>query len=121
MIIDAVRSSPSPLRVAGALGLVASAWIAVLVALSFFSPAGHAIAILGSPERALSALAQAGGTVVSQGRYVTIARSDRAGFVARLYAAGALLVLDADQVGGCSGLTAATRRPAIAALSPPRL
>jgi hypothetical protein len=35
---------------------------------------------------------------------VTIARSDDAGFVARLYAAGALLVLDAEQAGGCSGL-----------------
>ena len=36
-------------------------------------------------------------------QYVTFARSDDAGFVARLYAAGAILVLDADQVGGCSG------------------
>ena len=35
---------------------------------------------------------------------MTIARSDDAGFVARLYAAGALLVLDAEQAGGCSGL-----------------
>jgi hypothetical protein len=31
------------------------------------------------------------------------ARSDDAGFVVRLYAAGALLVLDAEQAGGCSG------------------
>jgi hypothetical protein len=33
--------------------------------------------------------------ILASNRYVTIARSDDAGFVARLYAAGALLVLDA--------------------------
>ena len=35
---------------------------------------------------------------------ITFARSGDAGFVARLYAAGALLVLDAEQAGRCSGL-----------------
>jgi len=35
---------------------------------------------------------------------LTITPSDDAGFVTDLYAAGALLVLDAEQAGGCSGL-----------------
>jgi hypothetical protein len=55
-------------------------------------------------QQALAAVAKAGGRILASNNYVTIARSDDAGFVARLYAAGALLVLDAEQAGGCSGL-----------------
>ena len=47
---------------------------------------------------------QADGRVLASFEYVMIARSNDARFVGRLYAAGALLVLDADQAGGCSGL-----------------
>ena len=43
------------------------------------------------------------------GRAWAILDSDDAGFVARLYAAGALLVLDAEQAGGCSGLSPSLR------------
>jgi hypothetical protein len=49
-------------------------------------------------------VAKANGRILTSSDYVTIARSDDAGFVAELYAAGALLVLDAEQAGGCSGL-----------------
>ena len=42
--------------------------------------------------------------MLAANNYVTFARSDDADFVTRLYAAGALLVLDAEQAGGCSGL-----------------
>ena len=88
--------------------LVAAGWLAVVFALTFVSPAGRAMAIVGDPARALAAIAQANGRVLSANGYVTIARSDDADFVARLYAAGALLVLDAEQAGGCSG---GVRRP----------
>ena len=62
------------------------------------------MAIIGPPAQALAAVVQANGRILASNDYVTIARSDEAGFVARLYAAGALLVLDAEQAGGCSGL-----------------
>ena len=62
------------------------------------------MAIVGPPAQALAAVVKANGHILASNDYVTIARSDDAGFVARLYAAGALLVLDAEQAGGCSGL-----------------
>ena len=62
------------------------------------------MAIIGPPSQALAAIAKANGRILASNDYFTIARSDDAGFVARLYAAGALLVLDAEQAGGCSGL-----------------
>ena len=91
-------------RIAGAIGLVICGWLAVVVASTFGSAAGKSMAIIGPPSQALAAIARAGGRVLASSDYVTIARSDDAGFVARLYAAGALLVLDAEQAGGCSGL-----------------
>jgi hypothetical protein len=86
-----------------ASALVTAGWLAVVLALTFFSPAGRAMAIVGDPAQAFAAVSAANGRVLSASRYVTIARSDDAGFVSRLYAAGALLVLDAEQAGGCSG------------------
>ena len=83
--------------------LVVTGWLAVVLTLTFFSPAGRAMAIVGDPAQAFDAVARANGRVLSAGRYVTIARSDEPDFVARLYAAGALMVLDAEQAGGCSG------------------
>ena len=62
------------------------------------------MAIVGPSSQALAVIAKANGRILASNDYVTIARSDDAGFVARLYAAGALLVLDAEQAGGCSGL-----------------
>jgi hypothetical protein len=52
----------------------------------------------------VAAVARANGRILASNGYVTIARSDDADFVGHLYAAGALLVLDAEQAGGCSGL-----------------
>jgi len=91
-------------RIAGAIGLVICGWVAVVVALTFGSAPGKSMAIIGPPSQALAVIARAEGRVLASSDYVTIARSDDAGFVARLYAAGALLVLDAEQAGGCSGL-----------------
>src|SRR5437016_3262000 len=91
-------------RIAGAIALVVFGWIAVVVALTFGSAPGKSMAIVGPQSQALAAIAKANGSILASNDYVTIARSDDAGFVARLYAAGALLVLDAEQAGGCSGL-----------------
>ena len=98
-------------RIAGAIALVACGWFAIVVALTFGSAPGKSMAIIGPPSQALAAVVRANGRILASNDYVTIARSDDAGFVARLYAAGALLVLDAEQAGGCSGLP-----PAIASL-----
>ena len=68
------------------------------------------MAVVGPPAQALAAIVKANGHVLASSNYLTIARSDDAGFVARLYAAGALLVLDAEQAGGCTGLP--PKRPA---------
>ena len=91
-------------RVAGAVALVVSGWLAVVIALTFGSAPGNSMAIIGPSAQALAAIAKANGRILAATDYVTFARSDDPGFVARLYAAGALLVLDAEQAGGCSGL-----------------
>ena len=91
-------------RIAGAIALVVAGWLAVVVALTFGSAPGKSMAIVGPPSQALAVIAKAGGRILTSNDYVTIVRSDDTHFVARLYAAGALLVLDAEQAGGCSGL-----------------
>jgi hypothetical protein len=91
-------------RIAAAIALVACGWLTVVVAVTFASAPGKSMAIVGPPAQALAAIVKANGRILAANDYVTIARSDDAGFVARLYAAGALLVLDAEQTGGCSGL-----------------
>lgn len=89
-------------RIAGAIALVVCGWLAVVVALTFGSAPGKSMAIIG--PQALAAVVKANGRILSSSDYITIARSDDADFVAHLYAAGAMLVLDAEQAGGCSGL-----------------
>jgi len=88
------RRMPSSRRIAGAIALVACGWLTVVIALTFGS----------APGKSMAVIAKANGRILAASDYVTIARSDEDGFVARLYAAGALLVLDAEQAGGCSGL-----------------
>jgi hypothetical protein len=91
-------------RIAGAIALVICGWLVVVIALTFGSPPGKSMAVIGPQADALAAVVKANGRILSSNDFVTIARSDEAGFVPRLYAAGALLVLDAEQAGGCSGL-----------------
>jgi hypothetical protein len=98
------RSARRWSRIAGAIALVIVGWLAVVVALTFGSAPGKSMAIVGPQSQALAAIAKANGQILASNNYVTIARSDDAGFVASLYAAGAFLVLDAEQAGGCSGL-----------------
>jgi hypothetical protein len=90
-------------RIAGAIALVVCGWLAFVTALTFGSAPGKSMAIIGPPAQALAAITKANGRILASNNYVTIARSDDADFVGRLYAAGALLVLDAEQAGGCSG------------------
>ncbi len=91
-------------RIAGAGVLVVCGWLAVVIALTFGSAPGKSMAIIGPQAQALAAVTKANGRILASNDYVTIARSDDSNFVARLYAAGVLLVLDAEQAGGCSGL-----------------
>jgi hypothetical protein len=108
MIIEGRRPVSAGLRplrrIAAATALVAAGWFAIVVVLTFASAPGKSMAIVGPPARALAAVVKANGHILTSNSYVTIARSDDADFVARLYAAGALLVLDAEQAGGCGGL-----------------
>ncbi|WOH48755.1 hypothetical protein [Bradyrhizobium sp. sBnM-33] len=90
-------------RIAGAIALVVCGWLTVISALTFGSAPGKSMAVIGPPAQALAAITKANGRILASNNYVTIARSDDADFVGRLYAAGALLVLDAEQAGGCSG------------------
>ena len=91
-------------RIALAVTLVVAGWLALVVALTFGTSPGRSLAVIGPQAEAIAAIAKANGRVLSSNAYVTIARSDAADFVSRLYTAGALLVLDAEQAGGCNGL-----------------
>ena len=95
-------------RIAGGIALVTGGWLAIVVALTFGSAPGKSMAIVGPASQAMAAIARANGRILASNGFVTIARSDDSGFVARLYAAGALLVLDAEQAGGCSGMPPAS-------------
>jgi hypothetical protein len=88
---------------AAAVALVVAGWLALVVALTFGTAPGRSLAVIGPQTQAIAAIAEADGRVLASNAYVTIARSNTANFVSRLYAAGALLVLDAEQAGGCNG------------------
>jgi hypothetical protein len=75
----------------------------LVIGLSFAAGPERSIAIIGPQAQAIAAVEKAKGDILVAYDYVTIARSEEPGFVGRLYAAGALLVLDADQAGGCTG------------------
>lgn len=93
-----------PLRIAAGVTLVVCGWLTLVVGLTFAAGPDKSIAIIGPQAQAIAAVVKAKGHILVAYDYVTIARSEEPGFVGRLYGAGALLVLDADQAGGCSGL-----------------
>ncbi|OAF11119.1 hypothetical protein [Bradyrhizobium neotropicale] len=99
------RTGLRPLgRIALAIPLVVAGWLVLVVALTFGTSPGRSLAVIGPQAQAIAAVARANGRVLASSAYVTIASSDAADFVSRLYNAGALLVLDAEQAGGCNGL-----------------
>ena len=79
-------------------------WLSLVIGLTFAAGPEKSIAVVGPQAQAIAAVVKAKGHILVAYDYITIARSNEAGFVGRLYAAGALLVLDADQAGGCTGL-----------------
>ena len=86
-----------------------AAWTAIAAAMSFAAPVGTSVAVFGLPGRAMAATIEADGRLVSIGDNVVIARSDAPDFIRRLYAAGALLVLDARIAEGCTGRKRTTK------------
>jgi hypothetical protein len=80
-----------------------AAWTAIAAAMSFVAPAGTSVAVFGMSGQALAAVTAADGRFIQLGDKVVVARSDAPDFIRKLYAAGALLVLDARIAEGCTG------------------
>jgi hypothetical protein len=99
-----------PLTFIGMLTLVLLTWTGLLLALTFTAPPGQPLAIVTLPSRALEVVATAGGSYESTGGPLVITRSGETGFVRRLYAAGALMVIDARVVLACHSLLAKAKR-----------
>ena len=80
-----------------------AAWTSIAAALALVMPPGRSIAVIGPAVDGVRAVVAAGGLILRADRLMVVARSDDPQFVRRLYGAGALLVLDAEDAGGCSG------------------
>jgi hypothetical protein len=83
---------------------VLGCWLALLLVMPFVGPRGRDVAVVGDRAAAIRAITAAGGEVVQLRGRVTLARSPRAGFAARLYAAGAPLVLEGRIGAGCAAV-----------------
>jgi hypothetical protein len=94
------------LKFIGMLALALLAWSGILLALTFTAPPGQPLAIVTLPGRGLDVVAAADGSFEGFGGPAVITRSKEAGFVRRLYAAGALMVIDARVVLACHNLLA---------------
>ena len=89
---------------------VLGVWTCILVGMAFFSAPGSSVAIFTAPGRAAETAVEAGGSLEEFSSMIAITRSDQPGFVARLYGAGALLVIDARVVAGCRAVWRRGRR-----------
>ena len=74
-----------PLRIAGAVALVVCGWLTLVIGLAFAAGPDKSIAIIGPQAQAIAAVVKAKGHILVAYDYVTIARSEEAGFVSRLY------------------------------------
>jgi acetyl/propionyl-CoA carboxylase alpha subunit len=92
-------------RWAGGAALALAAWALAMLALPFVGPSGRQVAVVGDRAAALRMIVAAGGQVVEARGGAVVARSDRPGFVRRLYRAGAPLVLEARIDAGCFSRT----------------
>lgn len=81
--------------------LVLGLWTLILLGLPFVGPAGRQLAVVGDGARAVRIVRAAGGRVIEVRRGATMARGDDAGFVRRLYAAGAPAVIEGRIAAGC--------------------
>ena len=81
--------------------LTLTAWTAIMLAMPFVGPAGRQVAVVGQGAVAVRTIIAAGGQVMEVRRGATLARSDRAGFVSALYAAGAPMVIEGRIAAGC--------------------
>lgn len=97
---------PRPKRVGALLGLNLILMTIVLFGLAFLPPPGARSVIVVPRPFGLSAaaiVAQADGVVLREGiAGAMLARGDAPDFVVRLYAHGALLVLDGKALQGCA-------------------
>ncbi|UMY17440.1 hypothetical protein MMB17_22940 [Methylobacterium organophilum] len=104
-------------------GVMASGVLLVLPFVLLGMPRSDDVAVIGPPADGLAgaarAVAQAGGQIVNAvaGGPILLARSERPGFAARLYAAGAWLVLPAFG-GGCAGRGPSARASAEIRIAP---
>lgn len=82
--------------------LVLAVWFVALLGLAFIEPPGRALAVVspGGVDGALGAVIAADGYILQVRGDTVIAIADTPGFVGRLYAAGAMLVVPAS-AGGC--------------------
>jgi hypothetical protein len=87
----------------GLAALVLALWTGIAAAATFAARPGAAVAIFAPSRSAIAAVVAAGGRILDAGPYMVVARFEQPGFVGKLYAAGALLVLDAENSGGCRG------------------
>ncbi|MGE0007096.1 MAG: hypothetical protein AB7S92_16090 [Parvibaculaceae bacterium] len=91
------------LRFALGAACVLVLWTAILAGLAFTLPPGAPLAVF-APGRALETVAAAHGSFEGFGRSIAVTRSTEPGFAVRLYATGALLVIDARVVMSCRSL-----------------
>lgn len=96
--------------VAAALGILA-VWFAALAVLTAALEPEETVIAFGPEPRLFAALAGSDALLVSTGRGFIRLRGQSAGFVARLYRAGALLVLPGSAFG-CGGGLVDARSPA---------
>ncbi len=89
-------------RWAGRAALVLGGWSAVMIAMPFVGPEGRTVAVVGSGTDGIARVIAAGGKLVDVRDHVVLARGGP-GFAARLYRAGAPLVVEGRLAGGCGG------------------
>jgi hypothetical protein len=94
-------TSRRALRGAGRVAIVLAAWGIILLAMPLVGPAGRQVAVIGERNAAARTILAAGGEVVEARRGATLARSDDPRFVRRLYAAGAVAVIEGRIAAGC--------------------
>lgn len=93
------------LRFAFGAVIVLTCWTAILAGIAFTLPPGAPLAVL-APGHALETVAQARGSFEGFGRSIAVTRSAESGLTRRLYASGALLVIDARVVMSCRSVFA---------------